>query len=325
MLPDETIILSDVQDSDAKVPIGIHRVGVENIPKIIKRKRAGKYNELTAYIDVYVDLESSKRGIHMSRNIEAINNVTADLINEVITDTEELCAKIAEKVLNDQPGATHAEVHLKADYEMETYSEAIHSKKISVHKLIAGACAKKTDKGIVTTKIIGAEVGGITVCPCSQELSKDYARVKLKKHGYSPEQIEEILELVPIAAHNQRSKAMLLFELPPEAPRVELEEIITALENSMSAPLHEVMKRKHEQAVVIYAHTRAAFVEDVVRYILQNVERNFPHLPDDTIIHVKQINYESIHQHNALAETRMTIGQIRKQLRPYKINNMKGD
>lgn len=315
MSSEESIILSDVQDSDSKVHIGIHRVGVQNIPKIIKRKRAGRYNELTAYIDVFVDLEPSKRGIHMSRNIEAINEVTAGLLEEVITDTEELCAKIAEKVLNAQPGATYSEVHLRADYEMQTYSEAIHSIKTSVHRLLAGACAKKTEQGIILTKMIGAEVGGITVCPCSQELSKDYARIKLKKQGYSDEQIEDILEVVPIAAHNQRSKAMLLFELPRGAPRIELEDIITTLESSMSAPLHEVLKRKHEQAVVIYAHKRAAFVEDVVRLILQNVERNFPQLSDETVIHVKQVNYESIHQHNAVAELRISLKQVREQLR----------
>ncbi|MHA1303060.1 MAG: GTP cyclohydrolase, FolE2/MptA family, partial [Candidatus Heimdallarchaeaceae archaeon] len=77
-------------------------MGVSNIPKIIKRKWKNQYNELSATLDVFVDLVSTQRGIHMSRNIEAINEVTSELIDKVITDTEELCAQIAEKVLKVQ-------------------------------------------------------------------------------------------------------------------------------------------------------------------------------------------------------------------------------
>jgi len=306
--------LPDIQSNEPSIRIGLRRVGVSNIPKIIKRKRGGKYNELSAKIDVFVDLLPSKRGIHMSRNIEAINEVTAELLEDIIVDTEELCARIAKKVLLVQPGATFAEVRLTADYEMETFSEAIMRDKTSVHKLHAGAYAEKAKGRIVVTKMIGAEVEGTTVCPCSQELSKDFARERLKKMGYSKNEIEEILEVVPVAAHNQRSKAMLIFELPDNAPRIELEDIIKLLEDSMSAPIHEVLKRKDEQAVVLYAHKRPAFVEDVVRIILLNVTHRFPELPDGTVVWVRQTNFESIHQHNAVAEMRITLGEIKAQL-----------
>ncbi|MHA1396551.1 MAG: GTP cyclohydrolase MptA [Candidatus Heimdallarchaeaceae archaeon] len=315
--------LSDVQSYASKIPIGIRRVGIANIPKIIRRKRFGKYNELSTRIDVYVDLLPTKRGIHMSRNIEAINAVISKLTEEVISDTEELCAQIAEKVINLQPGANYAEVNLIADYEMKTFSEAISRKKSSVHKLRAGAYAEKIDGKINITKILGAEVEGTTVCPCSQELSKDFAKENLQNQGFTQEQIDKILASVPLAAHNQRSKSILLFEQPREAERIELEDIIKILESSMSAPVHEVLKRKDEQAVVLYAHHNPVFVEDVVRSILRKVVEKYEDQPPSTIISVKQINYESIHQHNAVAEVRTSLQRLRDQINGFEINESK--
>ncbi|MHA1668500.1 MAG: GTP cyclohydrolase MptA [Candidatus Heimdallarchaeaceae archaeon] len=315
--------LSDVQSYASKIPIGIRRVGIANIPKIIRRKRFGKYNELSTRIDVYVDLLPTKRGIHMSRNIEAINAVISKLTEEVISDTEELCAQIAEKVINLQHGANYAEVNLIADYEMKTFSEAILRKKSSVHKLRAGAYAEKIDGKINIIKILGAEVEGTTVCPCSQELSKDFAKENLQNQGFAQEQIDKILASVPLAAHNQRSKSILLFEQPREAERIELEDIIKILESSMSAPIHEVLKRKDEQAVVLYAHHNPVFVEDVVRSILRKVVEKYENQPPSTIISVKQINYESIHQHNAVAEVRTSLQRLRDQINGFEINESK--
>ncbi len=306
--------LSDVQADESKIQIGIRRVGVSDIPKIIRRKRFGEYNELSAKIDVYVDLLPSKRGIHMSRNLEAINEVIATLTGEVISDCEELCAQIAEKILSIQPGATNAEVKLTADYEMETYSEAVSRKKSSVHKLRAGALAQKNGDTVTITKIIGAEVEGTTVCPCSQELSRDFSKEKLTEEGFTEEQIDFVLENIPLASHNQRSKSILVLEQPRDAERVELEDIIGILETSMSSPTHEVLKRKDEQAVVLYAHQHPAFVEDVVRTILQKVAKRYINQPPETVICVKQINYESIHQHNAVAEVRTSLKELLEQL-----------
>ncbi len=306
--------LSDVQADESKIQIGIRRVGVSDIPKIIRRKRFGEYNELSAKIDVYVDLSPSKRGIHMSRNLDAINEVISTLTGEVISDCEELCSQIAEKVLSIQPGATNAEVMLIADYEMETHSEAIGRKKSSVHKLRAGAIAHKNGENIRITKIIGAEVEGTTVCPCSQELSRDFTKEKLTEKGFTEEQVNYVLETIPLASHNQRSKSILVLEQPRDAERIELEDIIEILETSMSSPTHEVLKRKDEQAVVIYAHQHPAFVEDVVRSILQKVSKKYFNQPPETVIYIKQINYESIHQHNAVAEVKISLKKLMEQL-----------
>jgi len=50
------------------------------------------------------------------------------------------------------------------------------------------------------------------------------------------------------------------------------------------------------------------FVEDCVREMAKRVVETFSTLPDDSIISVKQVNEESIYQHDAIAERVASIG-----------------
>ncbi|MHC1574332.1 MAG: hypothetical protein ACXQTY_00795, partial [Candidatus Methanogasteraceae archaeon] len=45
-----------------------------------------------------------------------------------------------------------------------------------------------------------------------------------------------------------------------------------------------------------------------------SIVKEFSHLPDDSMISIKQINEESIHQHNACAERCATLGELRTEL-----------
>ena len=57
------------------------------------------------------------------------------------------------------------------------------------------------------------------------------------------------------------------------------------------------------------------FVEDCVREMAKRVVETFTTLPDDSIISVKQVNEESIHQHDAIAERVASIGELRVELK----------
>jgi GTP cyclohydrolase-4 len=45
-----------------------------------------------------------------------------------------------------------------------------------------------------------------------------------------------------------------------------------------------------------------------------SIVKEFSYLPDDSMISIKQINEESIHQHNACAERCATLGELRTEL-----------
>ena len=53
-------------------------------------------------------------------------------------------------------------------------------------------------------RVVGVEATGINACPCAQGLVRDRAAERLVEAGF--EDVDRILELVPLATHNQRGK-----------------------------------------------------------------------------------------------------------------------
>jgi GTP cyclohydrolase-4 len=116
-----------------------------------------------------------------------------------------------------------------------------------------------------------------------------------------------------MATHNQRGRGIISVETAGSF-EVPLNTIIAIIERSMSTMSYELLKRGDEYQVVKNAHKNPKFVEDCVRDMARNVVTDFPKLPDDAIVKIKQINEESIHQHNAFAELSTTMGQLRSEL-----------
>jgi GTP cyclohydrolase-4 len=86
------------------------------------------------------------------------------------------------------------------------------------------------------------------------------------------------------------------------------------IERSMSSSVYEVLKRSDEKVVVETAHMNPKFVEDCVRAMADNVVKEFPNLPDNAVITIKQTNEESIHRHNAYAERVALMGELRNEI-----------
>jgi MptA/FolE2 family GTP cyclohydrolase len=89
------------------------------------------------------------------------------------------------------------------------------------------------------------------------------------------------------------------------------------IRSSMSSPIHELLKREDELAVVIHAHDDPRFVEDCVRALLSSTldAEALAGLDDATIVRAWQRNHESIHAHDVEAERSTTLGVLRAQLR----------
>ena len=121
--------------------------------------------------------------------------------------------------------------------------------------------------------------------------------------GFSAEQIERILERVPVATHNQRGLGTLqigcIEECVAEIDAVSLLEIV---EGSMSSEIYELMKRTDEVEVVEKAHRRPRFVEDCVREMIAGVVARLGGLDGESFVSARQENLETIHQHNVVAE-----------------------
>jgi GTP cyclohydrolase I/GTP cyclohydrolase-4 len=67
--------------------------------------------------------------------------------------------------------------------------------------------------------------------------------------------------------------------------------------------------------VVEKAHRRPRFVEDCVREMVAGVIEQFPDLDDEAFVLARQVNLETIHQHNVIAERTGTMREVRDELR----------
>jgi GTP cyclohydrolase-4 len=180
--------------------------------------------------------------------------------------------------------------------------------------IFAEAIAMREDvENIVVKKLIGAEVVGMTACPCAQEIMRDNARKELESIGVEDQKIATFLHRVPMATHNQRGRGIISIEVEG-SKFVSLDAIIEIIERSMSSSVFELLKRSDEAMVVQRAHNNPKFVEDCVRTMAKNVVKEFPLLPDEAIVIIKQINEESIHRHNAFAERVATLGELREEI-----------
>ena len=162
-------------------------------------------------------------------------------------------------------------------------------------------------------RAVGVSAQGMNACPCAQELIRAQATDALADDGFDEEEIERIVQLVPVATHNQRARATLLVGVPDERD-VPAEALLEIAEDSMSSEIYEVLKRPDEQYVVDRAHRRPRFVEDRVREMVRTVAERFPDLPDDTFVRAHQENFETIHTHDVEAERSGTLGEIRREL-----------
>ena len=166
-----------------------------------------------------------------------------------------------------------------------------------------------------TRRLVGVQAQGMTACPCAQELVAGRARERLGDDGFSEDDIERILEHVPVATHNQRGLGTLKIGCTEACDdEIDALELLAIVENSMSSEIYELMKRSDEAAVVEKAHRRPRFVEDCVREMLGGVVERFPDLNDAAFVSARQENLETIHQHNVVAERFGTLGEVRHEL-----------
>jgi GTP cyclohydrolase IV len=305
--------MPDTQNKIPSVPVHLTRVGVTGVKKLLKIEREGKRPiVLIPTFDAFVDLPSTQRGIHMSRNPEAISEVLEEVLDKTTVEIESLCANIVHLLLKKHKYAKHAEVSMKSDFMIMKKSPVTRLKTQEMTKIMADASGYRSDEGVSIRKMIGAEVVGMTVCPCAQETVKETSKQKLLEF-LDEETTQKVLDTVSFSSHNQRGIGMIMIEVP-EHQTIRGEDIIDIIEDSMSSSVSEMLKRPDENAVVLYAHQNPMFVEDCVRNMVQKIVQQYSHLPDDTLITVRQVNEESIHRHNAFAEKVATLKELKSEI-----------
>jgi GTP cyclohydrolase-4 len=306
--------LPDIQACVPDYPINLTRVGVTGVKKLVKVERGNDERPivLISNFEVFVDLPSDRKGANLSRNFEVIDDVLEEAINRPVYEIEELCGEIAKRLLSRHEYANRAEVKMKSEYIVRRQTPVTKVTCQEVVDIFAEAVARSGPSGYLK-KTVGAEVLGTTACPCAQEIMREQVKQELANLGIAPEIAEDFAKRLPIATHNQRGRGSISIEVR-DRRCVSIDRIIKIIEESMSSKVYGLLKRPDEAVVVAKAHSNPKFVEDCVRTMAQKVVEAFSDLPDDAAVSLKQINEESIHQHNAFAERTATMGELRAEL-----------
>jgi MptA/FolE2 family GTP cyclohydrolase len=219
---------------------------------------------------------------------------------------ESLAEHIASHIVKRQR-ALRAEVRIVARYPLERETPVTGLPTQEMVSLIGLAAASEER----TRRLVGVEANGINACPCAQGLVRERAAERLGEAGFDELDVERILELVPLATHNQRGRGTLF--VGSESP-VNAEQLVRVVEGSMSSPVYELLKRPDELFVVEHAHLQPRFVEDSVRISLRDTLGAYPELNDADFLLARQVNLETIHSHDVVAERYGTAGELRAEL-----------
>lgn len=304
-----TVDALDVQSGVPSTRVGLSRVGVTDVEKIIRAGSDGRHELYFAQLSCYVDLDPLQAGAHMSRFEEVVNEAIDDVVRDAIFRAEWAAAQIAERIRDRQKG-TRSEVVIRARCPRVRRAPVSGLRTHEFFTLTGDAVADASG----TRTIVGVESHGMTACPCAQTHMADEAAARLAEQGFDPGEVERILEAVPIATHNQRGTGVLEIGWPGHGRGIDARELLTIVESSMSSETYELLKRSDEAHVVRAAHRKPMFAEDCVREMVRSAIEEYSDLGDDVFVRARQENLETIHRHNVVAERHGLLSEIRREL-----------
>ena len=302
------------QEEEPDVRLSLNRVGVSSVKHIIRLNIDGAERLFNGDFTMVADLRPDKAGVHMSRFSELLEAATLDVLSrkDQPARMEDLVERIAREIVGSQ-GALRADVRLRADFGLERWTPVSGKRSQETYVLVAIAHADAAGK---TRRVVGVEAEGMTACPCAQLMVREHSIRELIDVGFSEADAKRAVDALPVATHNQRGRGSILIGTTGEKQHeLRAEDLVEIVENSMSSETYDLLKRPDEFYIVNKAHHNPKFVEDVVRGILARALDVFADFPDETFISSTQINYESIHKHDAFAEAFGLFGEFRRELR----------
>ena len=294
----------DLQASSPDVRLSLTRAGVTGVQKAVRVRHEGHQTVMAAQIECTVDLSHEQKGVHMSRFPELFEEAIEAVVGAEALHVEMLAEHIARHIVGRQ-SALRAEARITAQWPVRRTTPV---SRLATQEMVSlvGIAAATTNR---VRRVVGVEATGINACPCAQGLVRGRAAERLAEAGY--QDVERILDLVPLATHNQRGRGTLYVGTDKE---LDASDLVTVVQGSMSAPIYELLKRPDELFVVEHAHLQPRFVEDSVRLSLKGALDTLPDLADTDFLYSRQVNFETIHAHDVLAEREGRVGELRDEL-----------
>lgn len=278
----------DIQDLRPERPVYLERVGFKGIKRRATLKTPLGEMMLDLELDVYVDLDKGRRGVHLSRNIEAVESA---LVKKKASSLESLLRAIAGELLARHDYAAKATVQARTVYYVDVEFAGSRTSE-PVEASVEVSITRERVEGWR----VSATVKGMTVCPSAMATIADMLG---GEEGSVP-------------SHSQ--KVVLTGSLETRGVMVRIEDLARALMESMSAPTITLLKKRAEARLILSAFRKPMFVEDVVREAAWRLS-NIPSVPGDAIVEVEARSLESIHPHDLIAYLRARASEVKEDRR----------
>src|SRR3984957_19246221 len=304
---------TDRQSEEPEVRLSLSRAGVSRVRRVVHLEIDGRPAVYDGEFSMVADLAADRSGVHMSRFAEILEEATLDVLADAHKPAriERLAEAIAREIVQSQR-AIRADVRLRARFGLERWTPVSGKRGEETYTLVGIAHADESG----TRRVVGVEAEGMTACPCAQAMVREHSLHELIDVGFSEAEAQRALDALPVATHNQRGRGTLLLGVADDrSEAIRAEDLVEIGENSMSSETYDLLKRPDEFFIVNKAHHNPRFVEDVVRGILARALDVYADFPDDAFVCATQVNYESIHKHDAFAEAFGVFGEFRRELR----------
>lgn len=297
----------DALDVASELPahgIPIDMVGVERqqAALLILEPLAGRSLDLLCDLSAAVSLRRDRRGIHMSRIIEAIPR---DRVERTLLETAML---VADRTLTSQ-AQEHSRVRLTTTLPLDTLTHVTGLRSPDTVELSAVARA-----GALPGGGISLCVRNLTACPCMQRYTASNLAREL---GLPQDQAARLAQTVPIATHTQRGTVRLT-ALSRDPTRLPGFEDLYGVVLARTTLVQDLLKRPDEYDVLVRSHRNAQFVEDVVRDVADelglSLGRAARRVDGECFFEVLARSHESIHAHDVWAAVRLGDEQLSAQL-----------
>src|SRR5580704_8575123 len=167
-----TLEALDVQAQPPSHALGLSRVGVTGVEKVIRIAQDGGEQLFWARLECFVDLGPDQKGAHMSRFEEVVNEVIGEVVLGEATFRDENLAQRVAELVRERQGALRAEVTIAARYPEHKPAPVSGVATQEIYTLHGMAVC--TERG--TKRVVGVTAQGMTACPCAQGLVSAAAR-----------------------------------------------------------------------------------------------------------------------------------------------------
>jgi len=273
----------ELQDSRPEHAIPVELVGFRNVKRRIRIAAPTGPIELDVNLDVYVSIGPERRGAHLSRHVEAVDSAASSY-----GSLEDYVESVARELLRRHSYADRVKAVARTTYHVEVEFAGIRGV-----EPVEAQVEVVLDRGGRASRRVAVTVAAMTVCPSAQAT------------------ISETLDYGQLPAPSHVQRVLVTGKVDTRGGMVRIEEVARALWSATSAPAFTLLKRNDEARLVVEAHRRPRFAEDVARYAAVSLARLLaPRLPGDSLIEVEVTSLESIHPHDVYALARGTIDAV---------------